>query len=396
MNPISVICPKCQHKISIDDALTHQIEETQRKKIEAEYNTKLLEEKKDLWKRAQQEAQKKISAQSQEQLTRLKEEFEQEKAQNQRKDKQLAELKENESKLRAERRTLEEEKQNLKLQVQRQLDEEREKIREEAAKRILEEQHLTMVEKDKKIEDMQKMIEELKQKAQQGSQQLQGEVLELELENLLKLEFAIDEILPVPKGVNGADIIQKVNESSGRFCGTVIWESKRTKNWTEGWVGKLKEDMRMVGADQAVLVTSVLPQGVKSFIYRDGIYITNFENALNLAKVLRSLLAEVSLVKSSMVGKNEKMEMLYNYIAGSEFRQKVEAMLEACRTMKSTLEKEKMQMNKIWSQREKEIEKISLSTTTIHGSLTGIIGSALPEIEIFEEITLIETSYDDN
>lgn len=388
MNPNLVTCPNCNHKFLPNEAERHEIEERANK----EATEKLEREREDDRKKMlawQEEQKKKMLTENDLELKALKDESD-------RKDQALKRSREKELEYLKEKKILQEKAESLDLEIARQVDEQRKKIREEEQVLMSEKYHLREKDYEQKIEAMKKSLEEAQRKASQGSQQLQGEVMELELEEMLKREFPHDQILPVPKGVNGADIIQKVNEVSGRFCGVVIWESKRTKNWTEGWVAKLKEDMRAVGADQAILVTMVLPAGVKNFIYKDGIYITNFENAINLARIVRIILAEISLTKASVVGTNYKMESLYNYISSSEFRQKVEAMLEACKAMKTTLEKEKMQMNKNWAQREKEIETIVSSTVKIHGSLTGIIGSALPEIGIFEEITLVEVGEDDN
>ena len=167
---------------------------------------------------------------------------------------------------------------------------------------------------------MKKQIEDLKTRAELGSQQLQGEVLELELEELLRQHFIHDSVLPVPKGMKGADVIQRVCSPTGQVCGTIIWESKRTKAWSDNWVDKLKEDQREAKADIAVIISTVLPRGVSGIIQSNGVWVTDYSLAVGLAMALRSGLMQVASAKSSLVGKSEKMEMLYEYLAGPEFQ----------------------------------------------------------------------------
>lgn len=389
MNPVSIQCPNCKSEIAIDKALSHQFEETQKKKLEADFAARLLAEKKDLWKRAQEEAQKKISAQSEEELKGLKEEFERQKTENERKEKQLAEFRENELKLREDRRKIEEEKENLEIKLQRQLDEERKKIQEKVQAEAAEQFHLKEREKDQMIESLKRSLEEAQRKANQGSQQSQGEILELELENMLKAEFPLDEIMPVGKGINGADIVQKVFDKSGRHTGTIVWESKRTKNWDKSWVEKLKADLLTAKGDVAVLVSIVLPEGIKNFGFKDGIYVTSFECFLAVAYLLRKSIIDHHSVKLSVVGKNEKMEMVYNYFLSSEFQQRVSAIAEAFSAMKSDLDTEKRVFAKLWAKREKEIEKVILNTSSLHGELHGLIGEQLPTVKALETDTLL-------
>ncbi len=367
-----ITCPNCEKQFSPDDALSHRFEE----KYEAQFTTRLQEEKAKLWKVAQEKAAEKLGDESK----LLKEELEE-------KNKKLEEAHTAELELRKQKNILEEERRNFEIEKQRQLDEEREKIRQAVAMQMLEEHRLRDAEKDRKLQDAMKMNEDLRIKLQQGSQQSQGETLELELEELLRQEFPYDEIIPVAKGVNGADVIQKVRDTAGRECGAIIWESKNTKNWSPGWITKLKDDQRAKKAEVAVLITSVLPSDIITFGFKEGIYITRYDCLVSLAKLLRSSLIEITVTKLSVVGKNEKMEVVYNYLTSPAFTQRVEATRDAVTTMHDDLEKEKRAYTLIWAKREKQIGRVIDNMIGMSGDLQGIIGSAmstLPEIELGE------------
>lgn len=214
--------------------------------------------------------------------------------------------------------------------------------------------------------------------------QTQGEVLELDLESLLKSQFPVDEIEPVPKGIKGADIVQRVHDRGGRFCGTIIWESKHTKAWNDGWLSKLKDDQREVKAEIAVLVTETMPKGIERFSQVGGVWVTSYVLSIALASVLRTSLIDLAQLKSSLVGKSEKMEVLYNYLSGSEFRQRIEAIVESFQSMKEDLEQEKRATVKMWAKREKQIERVVTNTAGMYGDMEGIIGTSLPHIRSLE------------
>lgn len=300
------------------------------------------------------------------------------------KDKLLDEFRKKELELLRRTRQMEDEKKALELEAARKLDAEREKIRQDAVNMLSEEHRLRDLEKDKKMADMLKTIEELRRKGEQSSQQLQGEILELDLEAMLKARFPVDVIEPVAKGVRGADIIQRVYTRTGISCGAIAWESKRTKAWNDEWVTKLKDDQREMKAEMAVIVTEALPKALSSFGLVDGVWVTTVPLAGCLAEALRATLAEVSLARLSAVGKNEKMEAIYNYLSGPEFRQRIEGIVEAFRSMKEDLESEKRAMTRIWAKREKLIERVTTNTTGMYGDMQGIIGSTLPEIKTLE------------
>lgn len=284
--------------------------------------------------------------------------------------------------LRKEKNKLEEEKRNFELEKQRQLDEERKNIFEEAGRKATEEQQYVIAQLKKQLTDATKAKDDLARKLEQGSLQTQGEVLELELEVVLRAEFPYDEILPVPKGVSGADIIQKVLDRSGRLCGQIVWESKKTKAWSEGWLQKLKDDQRAIKADLAVIVSAVLPEGVKGFVVRDGVWICDIKLAVALATALRINLESITREKAMSVGKNEKMEVLYAYLTGVEFKQRVEAIVEAFSSMDEGLKKERMAYERIWSEREKQIKKVITNTVGMYGDLSGLV--TLPQIKRLE------------
>lgn len=406
-NEQRIQCPKCGESISIDSVLTHQIEAKIKKSFEAaqkikeqEYvqkaddlkrqATKIAESKKDLeltiatkvsdqlsaerlklFKEAQAEAQK-----EQEAKTALLEE------QLKNKDAKLLQATNNEIELRREKIKLEEDKQAFELEKMRQLEEAKKAILEEATQKATEQQQYVIAQLKKQLTDATKAKDDLARKLEQGSQQTQGEVFELELEELLKNEFLHDEIAPVPKGVTGADIVQKVFDRSGRLCGQIAWELKRTKSWSEGWIQKLKDDQRTIKADLAVIVSAVLPDDVKGFAFRDGVWICDIKLSIALAAALRINLESLSREKTMSVGKNEKMEVLYSYLTGVEFKQRVEAIVETFSSMDEGLRKERMAYEKIWAEREKQIRKVITNTVGMYGDLSGLV--TLPQIKSLE------------
>lgn len=383
----------------MNEALSHQFEETlskkyeeQREKERSEERQKMVEWKEKLEAEARLKSKKeiedlrlKIKEEEGEETKLLREELSKQKEEAQK-------AKNQELLLRKKANALEEREKNFELEKMRQLDEERTKIQENAEKRVKDEYQLTIVEKDKLARDLLKQIEELKQKATQGSQQTQGEVMELELERVLKQSFPIDEVREVGKGKRGADIVQVVKDSIGRESGQIIWESKRTKNWEKDWTLKLKEDLREIKGDVAILVSQVLPDGIRTFGFLDGVVVCSFDCFLEVAQMIRKSLIELSNAKQLSQGKNERVESLYKYITSSEFAQKIESMLDTYLRMNQTLEREKMVTQKIWAEREKQIERLKQNTLSIHGSFSGLIEETLEEVKSLEfseiEITL--------
>jgi hypothetical protein len=354
--------------------LTEEAEKIEKTKqaLEKQVAERLKAEKEKLIKEAKKEA-----------LAALELEFKDLKEQNEEKDKKLEEARKADLEFRKRMRELEEQKKSIELEVARKIDKEREKIKQNTLEMFMEEHRLKDLEKEKKISDMLKTIEDLKRKAQQGSMQTQGEVLELDIEGLLKAIFPTDEIEPVPKGMRGADILQKVF-NRGQYCGTIIWEAKHTKTWSDSWVSKLKDDQRAAKAEIAILATETMPKGVNSFTQIDGVWVTDFSLVGNLAEVLRKGIIDIFQLKRSSVGKNEKMEFLYDYLSGPEFKQKVEVIIEAFKVMKEDLDHERRSMTKMWAKREKQIERVILNTGSMYGDMQGIIGASLPQIKLLE------------
>lgn len=300
------------------------------------------------------------------------------------KNEKLEEARKIELTLRKRERELEERAKDVDLEVARKMDSERKRVEEETARRIIEERRLKDAEKDKKMSDMMGQIEDLKRKAEQGSQQMQGEVQELDLEKLLKELFPFDEIIPVPKGVRGADIIQKVNTNRGAWCGSILWESKRTNSWNDSWIGKLKDDQREAKADIAAIVSRIMPKDVLSFGRRGDVWITKNEFVFGLAALLRETLIQVAATKLMSESKDEKIEILFRYLTGSEFKQKVEAVADAFVVMKTDLEKEKRATITRWAKQEKHLEQAIGSIAGMHGDLRGLIGSSMQVIPLLE------------
>jgi hypothetical protein len=231
---------------------------------------------------------------------------------------------------------------------------------------------------------MQRQIEDLKRRAEQGSQQLQGEVQELELEGALKRSFPTDVFTPVAKGEFGGDVVHAVARGEGLVCGTILWESKRTKNWSDGWLAKLRDDQRAAKADLAVIVTQTLPKGIEAFGHVDGVWVTGTRTFLPLAVALRHSLLELALARQAGEGQQTKMELVYHYLTGPRFRQRVTAIIEKFEEMSADLVKERATMTKLWARREMQIQAVLTATAGMYGDLQGIAGQAIETIEALD------------
>jgi hypothetical protein len=286
--------------------------------------------------------------------------------------------------LRKEKTLLEERARNLDLEVARKLDAEKHAFETELRKALAEQQDLKLKEKEKQINDLRQALEDAKRRSELGSQELQGEVLELDIQAALERQFPADRIEPVPKGMRGADIIQRVRNERLEDCGAVIWETKNTKLWQPAWLDKLKQDQRSVGAATAVLVSVALPEGIEGFGRIDGIWVASLKNWPPLAVALREQLIQVAQARAAFAGKSEKMELLYQYLAGDEFRQRVEAIVEAFEAMQGQIQRERRAMAKQWAEREKQLQRVIGSTAGMYGALQGIVGSGLAAIPALE------------
>ena len=296
----------------------------------------------------------------------------------------LAEAQNAQAELIRKQRELDDAKRELDLTVEKRVQEGLDATRQQARKEADEQLKSKVMEKEHTIVSMQKQIEELKRKAEQGSQQLQGEVHELELEALLRAKFPLDSIEPVPKGEHGGDILQRVAGPMGQTCGTILWEVKRTKNWSDGWLVKLREDQRTAKAEVAVIVSQVLPKGVETFELIDGVCITHPRAALPVAVMFCHTLMEIASARQASEGQQTKMEMVYQYLTGPRFRHRVQAIVEAFSSMQEDLDKEKKAITKQWAKREEQIDRVMQATVGMYGDLQGIAGKTLQEIEGLE------------
>jgi len=332
-----------------------------------------------------EETKKAVSEAFSGELRMLKEELE-------AKDKRLCAAQEAELELRKRQIEFEERKKAFELEMARQADQ----VREQTSREKDEEFRLKEAEANKKLADLNRQIDELKRKAEQGSQQTQGEVLELDLEAALRRCFPADDVAPVPKGTFGGDVLQRVRGESGQTCGTIIWESKRTKAWNDAWIAKLKDDKLAAQAQLAVLVSAAMPRDVPTFECRDNVWITPPIFSVALAAALRMILVETAAAKRALDGRHDKMSIMYDYIAGPQFKGRVSAIVDAFIAMRQDLEQEKRAMTKCWAKREKQIERVLLNASGLHGDLSGIIGSALPTIETLDIAALPDASSDAN
>ncbi len=280
----------------------------------------------------------------------------------------------------------------MQITLQRQLVQEREKLKEqlqkeEAEKLNIKEEEFKLKtrELEKQIEDQKKLVDEMKRKAEQGSMQLQGEVQELLLEELLQATFPFDKIEPVGKGVRGADCIQIVRNQFGIEIGKIIFESKRTKDFTNDWIEKLKTDMRNLGTDIAVIVTQALPKDMERFGEKDGVYICTFAEVRSVVLLLRNALLKIFDAKKSQENKGDKIVMLYDYLIGNEFREQWKAIREGFMSMKMSIQKERDTMEKLWKSREKQLEKVLLNAAHIRGSIEGIAGADAVNLNITDD-----------
>jgi hypothetical protein len=412
----NIKCPNCSNIFDVEDVLSSEVEQKLKlefdKKLQQSYSQinqekkkledeqKSFEERKrkenDLFQQKLQQEKLKIQTELQSQIKKsVGEDYENEL-------RILKEgLKENEEKLKNARnkeleflkkvQELKNKEEELEIILQKKLLEERQSLtdqirKEEAERGSLKETEyqLKTRELEKQLEDQRRLVDEMKRKAEQGSMQLQGEAQELLLEELLRDYFPYDIIGEVGKGVEGADCIQSVRNSSGQECGKIIFESKRAKAFNNVWVEKLKNDMRQKQADVAILVTQVYPKEMKCFGEKEGVWICSFSEVIALTTALRHTIIRVSETKKSDENKGEKMQMLYSYLTGIEFRQQIETIAEGFLSMRNSISRERVQMEKLWKEREKQLEKVLISTSGLYGSIKGIAGASINEIPLLE------------
>ena len=272
----------------------------------------------------------------------------------------------------------------MEIETQRKLEEEREKLKEQLQKQADESNRLKLAEKEKVISDLNAKLQEAQRKAEQGSMQTQGDVLEVDFEQRLRQTFPLDKIAPVATGARGADIELEVISRTGRSCGKILVETKRTKAWQDAWTGKLRSDMRTARADMGLIVTETLPKDIEHFGEKEGIWIADFASALPLMHALRSTLQEVMLAKGLREGAKEKQELIYDYLTGNEFRQRVHLVVEAFQGMKTELDKERAYLTTKWNKREKQINLVIESMAGMVGDVQALSGGAVQALPLLD------------
>jgi len=423
MTEPTIICPNCKTEIRLTESLAAPLIEATRR----DYEQRLAKKDTDIAKREstlreREEALAKARASADEEVAeKLKEERTKIAADEARKAKQLLAtdlqqkadeitqlqdvLKQRDDKLKEaqkaqadllrKQRELDDARRELELTVEKRVQEGLSATRDNARKEVEDELNLKVAEKELTITSMKKQIEDLKRKAEQGSQQLQGEVQELELEGILSARFPTDTIEPVPKGEHGGDVLQRVIGPLGQMCGTILWESKRTKNWNDGWLTKLREDQRVAKAEIAIIISRALPKDVETFDFIDNVWVTHPRVAIPVATALRQSLVELGMARQASDGQQTKMEMVYQYLTGPRFRQRVQAIVEAFSSMQDDLARERKAITKQWAKREEQIERVMQATVGMYGDLQGIAGKTLQEIEGLE-VRALEAPDDKN
>lgn len=375
-------CPNCGHEFEPTDSIREEVQKELRSKMsewqkqqQQKFEAQLLEEKKKTQRETEELIRKSISADFEHKLQIAEKN-------NKEYEEKLKEAREQQTQFLKKEQELKNKEAELELSVQKKLQEEREKLAGEIRK--LEEQRiaaketefqLRLKEMEEKLEAQKKLAEEMKRKAEQGSMQSQGESQELLLEELLKTTFPFDVITEVGKGVRGADCIQTVRNGLGQECGKIIFESKRTKDFANDWIEKLKTDMRSQGADVAVIVTQALPKDMNSFGEKDGVWICSFNEVRPVVHMLRDAVIKIYNATRSQENKGDKMHLLYDYLTSREFAEQWSAIREGFMSMKISIQKERDQMEKLWKAREKQLEKVLLNAAHIRGSIEGISGT---------------------
>jgi hypothetical protein len=403
---MNITCPSCQHEFSLNDVLNNESTQILKQQLIAESEATLAKEKNELntkWQKLQQEKDAEMEAK----LKSISKDYENKNAlaaqklaadmeakmkfleeQNTIASAKLQKSQEIEIALHKANEQLASIESNKKLELEKtKLEAEkeaREKFEKETLPAHLEQMQMKLKEKDLQMEGYKKNIEELKQKSEQGSMQAQGEVQELILEEFLTQKFIYDEILEVGKGVRGADCIQVVKNNYGEEVGRIIYESKRTKDWNNEWIEKIKTDARNAKIDTCIIVSQILPKEIKGFGYKDGVWVCTMSLIEPLVMAMRTSILKISDAKASQENKGDKMVMLYDYLTSTEFAQYLEAIVEGFSTMKDGIMKEKMMMEKIWKEREKQLEKTLINASRMYGGIKGIAGNSVASIGMLE------------
>ncbi|GBE08962.1 MAG TPA: DUF2130 domain-containing protein [Gammaproteobacteria bacterium] len=420
MTEPTITCPKCKTEIKLTESLAAPLIESTRQQFEQQLAQKdsdiaqreqAIREKEKQLTETKNKLDEQVASQVEEQLKKDRARIATEEARKAKlavstdleektrelvdlqevlkiRDEKLAEAQKAQAELIKKQRELDDARREIDLTVEKRVQEGLTATREQAKKEAEEALKLKVAEKDHTIAAMQKKIEELKHRAEQGSQQLQGEVQELELEDLLCSKFPFDTIEPVPKGEFGGDVVQRVIGVNGQLSGTILWETKRTKNWIDGWLPKLRDDQRAAKAEIAVIVSKTLPKGLDTFDLIDGVWVTAPKTAIPVAMMLRHALIEVATARQTTEGQQTKAEMIYQYLTGPRFRHRVQAIVEAFSSMQEDLDKERKAITRQWAKREVQIDRVMQATVGMYGDLQGIAGKTLQEIEGLDLVAL--------
>lgn len=397
-NQTQINCPECGSQIDVNDILKHQIEDT----IKKEYQSKFLEQSQTLKKEQSEFEKKKQNYETELNLAKkdlekslkakLKIELAEEQSdlisnmQEELKDKshKVKELHKKEGEILKLKREIEEATSLAKLEAQKEVDALLKKERISAKQEAVSENELKMKEYEKQLADQKKLMEEMKRKHEQGSMQLQGEVQELAIEEWLQSKYPLDTISEIKKGANGADCLQTVNTRTNQNCGTIYYESKRTKSFSNSWIEKFKNDIRDKNANIGVLVTEVLPSDMDRMGLKNGVWVCTYEEFKGLSEVLRVSIINISNTLVSQENKGDKMVMLYDFLTSNEFRLQIEGIVEGFTQMQIDLVSEKNATKRLWKKREKQIDKVINNTLNMHGSIKGIAGTAIQDIKLLE------------
>ncbi len=402
----TISCKQCGIAIEITEALQGQIEAQVLASEHARHEQELLQVRRETEVSAQSVIQSAANAarkQAEEEIALTKSRLEAEAASAQkraaasqetmirslREDAENAkqegkQLREQLSALMAELRQSKQAQNNAEIDMQRKLTEEEGKIRQEALKSADERYRLRQAEVEKQLADTQKALEDAQRKANQGSQQNQGEVLELDLENRLRDEFPFDEIVEVKKGQRGADVKQLVRNQMGAQCGILLWETKNGK-WQPAWIPKFKQDIREANANVGVIVSQEIPDEMGEMRHIEGnVWVCSPRLAPRLAMALRLTILQVDGANKMNAGKDAKMESLYQFLVGPEFKHRVEAIVENYTVLQDEIEREKRASALKWARQEKAIRAVIDNTIGMYGDLQGITNRALPAIKSLE------------
>ena len=397
MEQLLVTCPGCGREFQLTDALKEQIEGPVRRRMEEEYRRKeeqLRKEREEIDEILRKKLEERLASEREKLSSQIKEEFKREMMEKQADIERYRKMWEDgvqkELELRNRERALEEKIRTSELEVARRLDEERKRMEESIAKSIEERYALQMKELQEQNKRLTEEIDNLNKKARPLPSELEGEAQEKLLEETLQQCFPDDYIEPVPRGTRGADVIQHVRKPGGKECGIIVWESKRAKQWNEAWVEKLKENLREINGDIAVLVTQAFPaeDGVySSFTHYRGIYLTELRYAPSVAALLRNHIFRQDSLRFAEMGRIEKESMLYNFITGNEFRHQVESIASAIEAAQKSLEEEQRSLQRIWKKRDTELKTSLLALASMYGKIDGIVGSmpVIPQLELPED-----------